>query len=57
MLLRVLPLLILSVFINLDNEACEFISDPEPSVISMRHKRSFSETVKIANFSSNEGSG
>jgi hypothetical protein len=52
-LLRVLPLLVLSVFVDPDNEACEFIGDPKPSVISMRHKRSFSETIKIANFSSN----
>jgi hypothetical protein len=52
----VLPLLVLSVFINPDSEACEFIGDPEPSVISMRYKRSFSEAVKIANFSFNEGS-
>jgi hypothetical protein len=56
-LLRVLPLLILSVFIDPNSEACEFMSDPEPNVISMRHKRSFSETVKVANFSFNEGSG
>jgi hypothetical protein len=46
----------LSVFVDPDSEACELIGDPELSVISMRHKRSFSETVKVANFSSNEGS-
>jgi hypothetical protein len=48
MLLRVLPLLVLSVFINPDNEACEPISDLEASVISIRYSRSFSNTVKIA---------
>jgi hypothetical protein len=56
-LLRVLPLLVLSVFIDPDSEACEFIGDSELSMISMRHKRSFSEAVKVTNFSFNEGSG
>jgi hypothetical protein len=53
----VLPLLVLSVFINPDSEACEFISDLNLNMVSMRHKRSFSEAVKIANFSSNKGFG
>jgi hypothetical protein len=56
-LLRILPLLVLSVFVNLDSEACEPIGDPEASVVSIRHNRSFSDTAKIANFSSNKGSG
>jgi hypothetical protein len=56
-LLRVLPLLVLSVFVDSDSEVCEFIGDLELSVISMRYKRSFSEVVKVANFSFNEGSG
>jgi hypothetical protein len=56
-LLRVLPLLVLSVFINPDSEACEPIGDLKTSVISIRYSRSFSEAVKIANFSSNKGSG
>jgi hypothetical protein len=56
MLLRVLPLLVLSVFVNPDSKACEFIGDPKLSVVSMRHKRLFSEAVKVANFSFNEGS-
>jgi hypothetical protein len=56
-LLRVLPLLILSVFVNPDSKACELIGDPEASVISIRHSRSFSNAIKVANFSFNEGSG
>jgi hypothetical protein len=56
MLLRILPLLILSVFINPDNEACELTGDPETSMVSIRHNRSFSDAAKIANFSSNKGS-
>jgi hypothetical protein len=56
-LLRMLPLLILSVFVNPDSEACELIGDLKASVISIRHNRSFSDAAKIANFSSNEGSG
>jgi hypothetical protein len=48
--------LVLSVFINPDSEACEFISDLKLNMVFVRHKRSFSETVKIANFSFNEGS-
>jgi hypothetical protein len=55
-LLRVLPLLVLFVFINPDSEACELIGDPELNMVSMRHKRSFSEIVKIANFSFNKDS-
>jgi hypothetical protein len=46
----VLPLLVLSVFIDPDSEACELIGDLELSVVFMRHKRSFSEAVKIAIF-------
>jgi hypothetical protein len=56
-LLRVLPLLVLSVFVDPDSEACELIGDPEASVVSIRHSRSFSDAVKVANFSFNEGSG
>jgi hypothetical protein len=56
MLLRILPLLILSVFINLDSETCELTGDPEASVVFIRHNRSFSDAAKIANFSSNKGS-
>jgi hypothetical protein len=52
----VLFLLVLSVFVDPDNKTCELIGDLKPNVISMRHKRSFSETVKIANFFSNKGS-
>jgi hypothetical protein len=55
-LLRILPLLVLSVFIDPDSKACELIGDPEASMVSIRHNRSFSEAAKIANFSSNEGS-
>jgi hypothetical protein len=56
-LLRILPLLVLSVFIDPDSEACELTGDPEASVVFIRHNRSFSDAAKIANFSSNEGSG
>jgi hypothetical protein len=45
------------VFVDPDCEACELIGDPEASVASMRPNRSFSEVVKVANFSSNEGEG
>jgi hypothetical protein len=55
-LLRVLPLLILSVFIDPDNKACEFIDNPKASIAFIRPNRSFNEVVKIANFFSNEGS-
>jgi hypothetical protein len=55
-LLRLLPLLILSVFIDPDSEACELIGDLEASMISIRHNRSFNDAAKVANFSSNEGS-
>jgi hypothetical protein len=55
-LLRILPLLVLSVFINLDSEACELTGDLKASVISIRHNRSFSDAAKVANFFSNEGS-
>jgi hypothetical protein len=55
-LLRILPLLVLSVFIDSDSKACELIGDPEASMVSIRHNRSFSEAAKIANFSFNEGS-
>jgi hypothetical protein len=57
MLLRILPLLVLSVFVNPDNKACELIGDPEASVIFIRHNRSFSDAAKVANFSFNKGSG
>jgi hypothetical protein len=53
----VLPLLVLSVFIDSNNEACEPIGDLEASMISIRHNRSFSNAIKIANFSFNKGSG
>jgi hypothetical protein len=56
-LLRMLPLLVLSVFIDPDSEACELIGDPEASVIFIRHNRSFSDVTKIVNFSFNKGSG
>jgi hypothetical protein len=56
MLLRILPLLILSVFINPDSKACELAGDLEASMIFIRHNRSFSDAAKIANFSSNKGS-
>jgi hypothetical protein len=56
-LLRVLPLLVLSVFVNPDSEVCELIGDLEASIVSIRHNRSFSDAAKVANFSFNEGSG
>jgi hypothetical protein len=56
-LLRILPLLVLSVFVDPDSKACELIGDLETSVIFIRHNRSFSDAAKIANFSFNEGSG
>jgi hypothetical protein len=56
MLLRILPLLVLSVFIDPDNEACELTNNLKTSVISIRHNRSFSDAAKVANFSSNKGS-
>jgi hypothetical protein len=56
-LLRILPLLVLSVFINPDSEACELADDLKASMISIRHNRSFSDAAKVANFFSNEGSG
>jgi hypothetical protein len=55
-LLRILPLLVLSVFVNSDSEACELTGDPEASVVFIRHNRSFSDAAKVANFSSNKGS-
>ena len=54
-LLRILPLLVLFVFVNLNNKACKLIGDPEASMVSIRHNRSFSDAAKIANFSSNKG--
>jgi hypothetical protein len=57
MLLRILPLLVLSVFINPDSEACEFTNDLKASVISIRYNRSFSDIAKVTNFSFNKGSG
>jgi hypothetical protein len=56
-LLRILPLLVLSVFINLDNKTCELTGDLKASMVFIRHNRSFSNIAKIANFSSNKGSG
>jgi hypothetical protein len=56
-LLRILLLLVLFVFINLDSEACELTGDPEASVVSIRHNRSFSDAAKVANFSFNKGFG
>jgi hypothetical protein len=55
-LLRILPLLVLSVFVNLDSEACELTGDLEASVVSIRYNRSFSDAAKVANFSFNKGS-
>jgi hypothetical protein len=49
-LLRVLPLLVLSVFVNLNSETCELIGDPNANVVSIRHNRSFSDAAKVANF-------
>jgi hypothetical protein len=56
-LLRILPLLVLSVFVDPDNKACELTGDPETSVVSIRYNRSFSDAAKIANFFFNKGSG
>jgi hypothetical protein len=56
-LLRILPLLVLSVFINSDNEACELAGDLKASVIFIRHNRLFSDITKVTNFFSNKGSG
>jgi hypothetical protein len=56
-LLRILPLLILSVFVDLNNKACELTGDLKASVISIRHNRSFSDAAKVANFSFNEDFG
>jgi len=56
-LLRVLPLLVLSVFVDPDSEACELIGDLKASVIFIRHNRSFSDAAKVANFFPNKGSG
>jgi hypothetical protein len=55
-LLRILPLLVLSVFINSDSEACEPTGDLEASMVFIRHNRSFSDAAKVANFSSNKDS-
>jgi hypothetical protein len=55
-LLRILPLLVLSVFINSDNEACELTGDLKASMVFIRYNRSFNDAAKIANFSFNEGS-
>jgi hypothetical protein len=46
-LLRLLLLLVFSVFIDPDSEACELINDPKPSVISIRHNRSFSKSTSL----------
>jgi hypothetical protein len=53
----VLPLLALSVFVDLDSEACELIGELKASVVFIRHNRSFSDVAKVVNFSFNEGSG
>jgi hypothetical protein len=55
-LLRILPLLVLSVFVDSDSEACEPTGDPEASIVSIRYNRSFSDAAKIANFSFNKSS-
>jgi hypothetical protein len=55
-LLRILPLLVLSVFIDSDSKVCELTGDPETSMISIRHNRLFSDAAKVTNFSFNEGS-
>jgi hypothetical protein len=57
MLLRILPLLVLSVFINSNSKTCELTGDLAASVVSIRYNRSFSDAAKVANFFSNEGSG
>jgi hypothetical protein len=56
-LLRVLPLLVFSVFVDPDSEACELVGDPELSMVFIRHNRSFNKAAKVAKFSSNNGSG
>jgi hypothetical protein len=56
MLLRILPLLVLSVFIDPDSKACELIGDLKTSMVSIRHNRSFSDAAKVVNFSFNKGS-
>jgi hypothetical protein len=55
-LLRILPLLVLSVFVDSNSKICELTGDSEVSMVSIRHNRSFSDAAKIANFSSNKGS-
>jgi hypothetical protein len=55
-LLRILPLLVLSVFVDSDSETCESISDPEASMVFIRYNRSFNYAAKIINFSFNKGS-
>jgi hypothetical protein len=55
-LLRILPLLVLSIFIDSDSETCELTGDPKASMVSIRHNRSFSDAAKVTNFSSNKGS-
>jgi hypothetical protein len=55
-LLRILPLLVLSVFINPNSKTCELIGDLKASMVSIRHNRLFSDIAKVANFSSNKGS-
>jgi hypothetical protein len=54
-LLRILPLLVLSVFVNLNSKTCELTGDPKTSVVSIRHNRLFSDAAKVANFSFNKG--
>jgi hypothetical protein len=56
-LLRILLLLILSVFVDPDSETCELTGDLEASMISIRHNHLFSDITKVANFSFNEGFG
>ena len=51
-----LPLLVLSVFVDPDSEVCELISDLKASMVSIRHNRLFSDAAKVTNFSSNKGS-
>jgi hypothetical protein len=53
-LLRMLSLL--AIFTDPASKACEPVSGPEASMIFIRHNRSFSEAVKVTNFSFNEGS-
>jgi hypothetical protein len=54
-LLRILPLLVLSVFVNSNNKTCELTGDPETSMVSIRYNRSFNDAAKVANFSFNNG--